>query len=211
MRPPVPSRRRVLSFAACVMPLTGCSSLFVQPAPRLYRLVPQTEAAAPNQRPIHQQLVIVLPISPQSLDTDRIALTRNRTTLDYFAGASWTDRTPVLLQGLLIRAFEDSGRIIGVGRDLSGLTPDYLLETDLREFEARYGEAGSELPTVTVSLVAKLVKMPDHHIIDGIHVNEQASAAHNDLASIVDAFDTAVGKVLAQVVVWTLRVMMRGR
>ena len=155
--------------------------------------------------------MIVLPVSPQSLDTDRIALTRNRTTLDYFADASWTDRTPVLLQGLLIRAFEDSGRIIGVGRDSSGLTPDYLLETDLREFEARYGEAGSQLPTVTVSLVAKLVKMPDRHIIDSIRVAEQASAARNDLASIVDAFDTAVGKVLTQVVVWTLQVMARGR
>jgi cholesterol transport system auxiliary component len=210
MTAPVPSRRRMLSLAACVMPLTGCSLLFAQPASRLYRLAPQTEGV-PNLRPVHQQLVIVLPVSPQSLDTDRIALTRNRTTLDYFADASWTDRTPVLLQGLLIRAFEDSGRIIAVGRDSTGLTPDYLLETELREFEARYGEAGSQPPTVTVSLVAKLVKMPDRHIIDSIRVGEQASAARNDLASIVVAFDTAVGKVLTQVVVWTLQIMARGR
>lgn len=164
-----------------------------------------------NQRLVHQQLVIVLPVSPQSLDTDRIALTRNRTTLDYFAGANWTDRTPLLLQGLLIRAFEDSGRIIGVGRDSSGLTPDYLLETDLREFEARYGETGGQLPTVTVSLVAKLIKMPDRHIIGSIHAADRVPAARNDLASIVDAFDTAVGEVLTQVVVWTLQVMARGR
>jgi cholesterol transport system auxiliary component len=210
MRAPVPSRRRVLSFAVCVMPLAGCSLLFAQPAPQLYRLAPQTEDP-PNQRLVHQQLVIVLPVSPQSLDTDRIALTRNRATLDYFSGASWTDRTPVLLQGLLVRAFEDSGRIIGVGRDSSGLTPDYLLETDLREFEARYGEAGSQLPTVAVSLVVQLVKMPDRHIIGSVRIAEQAPAARNDLASIVDAFDTAVGEVLTQVVVWTLQVMARGR
>jgi cholesterol transport system auxiliary component len=204
-----PSRRRILSFAACLTPLTGCSLLFAQPASQLYRLAPQTEAA-PRQQPIHQQLVIVLPVSPQSLDTDRIALTRDRATLDYFARASWTDRVPVLLQGLLIRAFEDSNSIIGVGRDSSGLSPDYLLETDLREFEARYGEAGSQLPTVTVSWVAKLVKMPNRHIIGSIHVAEQAPAARNDLESIVDAFDTAVSKILFQVVVWTLH-MMRGR
>ena len=207
---PVLSRRRILSSAACLMPLTGCSLLFAQPTPQLYRLAPQTEAA-PNERPVHQQLVIVLPVSPQSLDTDRIALTRNRTTLDYFAAASWTDRSPVLLQGLLIRAFEDSGRIIGVGRDSSGLTPDYLLETDLREFEAHYGEAGNQLPTVTVSLVAKLVKMPDRHIIGSLRVAEQDPAARNDLTSIVDAFDRAIAKVLTHVIDWTLQVMARGR
>jgi cholesterol transport system auxiliary component len=209
MTRPVLTRRRILSSCACLVPLTGCSLLFAQPTPQLYRLAPQT-GAAPNQRPVPQQLVIVLPVSPQSLDTDRIALTRNRTTLDYFAGASWTDRTPVLLQGLLIRAFEDSGRIIGVGRDSSGLSPDYLLETDLREFEARYGEAGNPLlPIVTVTLVAKLVKMPDRHIIGSKHIAEQAPVARNDIASIVDAFDTAIGKVLTQVVDWTLQVMAR--
>ena len=148
MTAPVPSRRRMLSLAACVMPLTGCSLLFAQPASRLYRLAPQTEGV-PNSRPVHQQLVIVLPVSPQSLDTDRIALTRNRDNARLFRGCeSGPIAPPYSLQGLLIRAFEDSGRIIAVGRDLTGLTPDYLLETELREFEARYGEAGSQPPTV---------------------------------------------------------------
>ncbi len=94
---------------------------------------------------------------------------------------------------------------------MSGLTPDYLLETDLREFEARYGETGGQLPTVTVSLVAKLIKMPDRHIIGSIHAADRVPAARNDLASIVDAFDTAVGTVLTQVVLWTLHMMAGGR
>jgi cholesterol transport system auxiliary component len=204
------SRRRILGSASCLMPLTGCSLLFAQPAPQLYRLTPRTDDAL-NARPIHRQLVIVVPVAPQSLDTDRIALTRNRTTLDYFAGAIWTDRAPVLLQGLLIRAFEDSGQIVGVGRDSSGLTPDHLLETELREFEAHYAEMDEQPPTAAVSLVAKLVKMPGRQIIASMHAAEQASAARNDLASIVDAFDTAVGNIIAHVVVWTLQVIGRGR
>jgi cholesterol transport system auxiliary component len=100
---------------------------------------------------------------------------------------------------------------VGVGRDSSGLTPDYLLETELREFEAHYAEADEQPPTAGVSLVAKLVKMPGRQIIGSMHAAEQASAARNDLASIVDAFDTAAGNILAHVVVWTLQVIGRGR
>lgn len=203
-------RRSVLGAASCLMPLAGCSLLFPEPAPQLYRLTPRMNDARMAST-VRKQLVIVVPVAPQSLDTDRIALTRNRTTLAYFADSTWTDRVPVLMQGLLVEAFENSGRIVAVGRNSSALTPDYLLETELREFQARYAEPNEQQPTVVVRMVVKLVKMPDRQIIDSTLAAEQASAARNNVDSIVDAFDTAVGRVLNQIVEWTLRVMARAR
>lgn len=205
-----PSRRRILCLASCVVPLAGCSLLFPPSAPQLYRLTPQTGGTSRGPA-VRAQLVVVAPVAPESLDTERIALTHNRTELDYFAGSSWTDRAPRLLQGLMIDAFENSGRIVAVGRDLSDLNPDYLLETDLRDFQARYMGTGDQPPTIVVRLAAQLVKMPDRKVTGDMLAAREVPAARNDLNSIVEAFDTATGEVIAQIVDWTLRMMVRAR
>ncbi len=92
----------------------------------------------------------------------------------------------------------------------SDLTPDDLLETELRDFEARYTEAGKP-PMVVVRLVAKLVRMPVRHITGTILVTEKSAAAARDLDSIVEAFDTAVGLALTRIVNWTLLNMAHNR
>jgi cholesterol transport system auxiliary component len=209
------SRRGILCAVASVSPLTGCSLLAPQSAPQLYRLTARTDnvqqtPAAPPPR-VHRQLAIAVPEAPQSLDTDRIALTRSRTTLDYFAGSAWTDRAPVLLQGLLVEAFENSGRFVAVGRESIDFAPDYLLATDLRDFEAQYADPNEELPTVAVMMNVKLLKMQDRQIIDSMMAAEHALASRNNLDSVVEAFDIAVGKVLTQIIDWTLRVVVRVR
>ncbi len=203
------SRRGVLGAAACLASLAGCSLLLPTAAPQLYRLTPQT-GDAPKATRVRGQLVVATPVAPESLDTEKIALTRDQTTLDYFAGAAWTDRVPLLLQGLMIDAFEDSGQIIAVGRDSSDLNADYRLETNLRDFQARYTGSGS-LPTIVVRLDSKLVRMPDRRIVDSVLAEKEVQAMRNDLDSIVEAFDKATGEIIAQMVDWTLRIMARTR
>lgn len=200
------SRRRMLGATACLASLAGCSLLFPTAAPQLYRLTPQT-GDAPRTTRVRGQLVVATPVAPESLDTEKIALTRDQTTLDYFAGAAWTDRVPLLLQSLMIGAFEDSGQIVAVGRDSSDINADYRLETDLRDFQARYSGTSGSLPTIVVRLDAKLVKMPDRKIVDSMLAEKEVQAVRNDLNSVVEAFDTATGEVIAQMVGWTLRAM----
>ena len=62
-------------------------------------------------------MTVAEPEAAASLDTPRIALSRTATTMEYFANAAWNDRVPLLVQGLLIQALDNSGRILGVGRD----------------------------------------------------------------------------------------------
>jgi cholesterol transport system auxiliary component len=201
------SRRRML-IVPFVAPVAGCSVLPSPPMPQIYRISPQAEQHA-HSRPLRKRLVIDIPTASESLDTDRIALIRDRTRFDYYANSLWTDRVPLLVQTLLIDAFETDGSIAGVGRDAWTLTPEYLLATEVRRFEAVYAGAADEIPMAVVALALGLVKMPDHRMLGRTLVTDQSRAATNSVDSVVEAFDVVVGKVVLQSVAWTINLMSR--
>ena len=176
------------------------------PAPQIYRIRPLADDA-PSKRLVRKRLVVDIPTASESLDTDRIALIRDRTRFDYYANSLWTDRVPLLLQGLLVEAFENDGSIAEVGRDAQTLTPDYLLETEIREFEARYTDSGQQAPSVVVALDFSLVKMPEHQMIGRTLITKSSSAARNSVDSVVEAFDVTMGKTLVRSIVWTTGIM----
>jgi cholesterol transport system auxiliary component len=205
-------RRQVLMAASCAGPFVGCSVFPSPPAPQIYRLSPQSPTASdpPHRRILRRQLVIDLPTASESLDTDRIALIRGRTKFDYYANSLWTDRVPVLIQTLLVEAFEGDGSIGQVGRDAQDLTPDYILATEVRKFEANYGDGTDQPPTVVIALSLGLIKMPDHRMLARTLVAERSPASSNSVESVVEAFDVAGRKVLLECVSWTIGIMRRG-
>src|SRR5690606_22293343 len=146
---------------------------------------------------------------PASLNTTRIALSRTPITVDYYARAVWTDTAPKLVQTRLIESFENSGKIISVGRDAVGLRSDYILKTELRHFEALYYEG--DAPLASVQINAKLVKMPERVIIADMTAQRKIPAASQSLDDIILAFDDALGKILKRVVEWTLVAPSRPR
>jgi len=204
------SRRRALGAVSCLVPLGGCNLLLPAPAPQLYRLTPQI-ADVPSGARAGSQLVVSTPVAPESLNTERIALTRDRRTLDYFAGAAWTDRAPLMLQGLMIDAFQDSGLVAAVGRDSSDISADYRLETNLRDFQASYTGADQPLPMIVVSMGVQLVRLTDHRVVGHVRTTKEVPAARNSLDNIVEAFDAAVGDVIGEIIRWTLQSMVRAR
>ena len=142
-------------------------------------------------------------MAPSGLNTNRIALAHSQITLDYYAGATWTDSAPQLVQTLLIESFENTGRIVAVGRKSVGLKPDYVLKLELREFQAEYEDPNAP-PTVHVRIISKLVRMPVREIVAS-HVSEQKQLASAiTLDAVVNAFDTALGPVLKDIVQWTM-------
>lgn len=195
-----PSRRLAIIGIGSAA-LAGCAVLSGPPVPQLYVLRPQVPASAGPRAT--WRLAIAAPDAVASLDTARIALTRSPTTMDYFANAAWSDRLPLLLQRHLIQAFDASGRIHSVARDTSGLEADYLLETEIRDFQARY-DAPNGAPQIVVNIQAKLARMPQREIVANLNASEQAAAAANDLDRIVVAFNQASGGAIAQIVGGTL-------
>ena len=195
-------RHFILTSAAAL--LSGCGSIQLIPQPmqpQLYVLRPQV--ATPMGPPVRWRLTVGPPDAAASLDTARIALSRSATTMDYFANAAWNDRLPLIFQRLLIQTFDASNRIVAVDRDTAGSESDYLLQTEIRDFEAHYDSLDGA-PQITVSIQAKLTRMPQREIVSSLSVVQQAQASGNTLDAIVSAFDSSAGAAIAQIAAWTL-------
>jgi ABC-type uncharacterized transport system auxiliary subunit len=113
------------------------------------------------------------------------------------------------MQTLLVEAFENDGSISQVARDAQTLTPDCLLQTEIRRFEAVYGGPGDQLPMAVTALDLSLVRMPDHRMLGRTLITESAPASLNSVDSVIEAFDVAVGKLLRQCVAWTMSTISR--
>jgi cholesterol transport system auxiliary component len=183
-----------LTLGACQLPGGG------EP-PNLYTLTPKNTFASdlPN---VEWQLIVETPIAAAGLNTSRIALQRSPVTLEYYANANWTDVAPLMVQTLLIESFENSGKIVAVSRESTTLRADYVLKTELREFQAEYDAAGP--PRARVRINAKLARMPDRAIIGSHTVERTVRAEGNDLPAIAMAFDEALGGTMRRIVEWSL-------
>lgn len=181
--------------------LAGCAVIpqVNNPVP-LYTLsaVAQFDRTLPK---VDWQLIVGTPVASADLDTTRIALTRSPGVVEYYANGAWADNAPILLQGKLIESFEASKAILSVGRDAVGLRPDYVLQSDLRDFQAEYTDG---MPVAHLRLAAKLVRMPDRRIVANILTEQRVPAEGNSLAQIVRAFDRAASQSFEDVVVRVL-------
>lgn len=181
--------------------LSGCTVIprVNDPIP-LYTLSPVRQFSQSLPK-VDWQLIIGTPVASADLDTRRIALTRSPGVIEYFANGAWADNAPILLQGKLIESFEASKAIVSVGRDAVGLRPDYVLHSDLRDFQAEYGDGA---PVAHLRLAAKLVRMPDRRIVANILTEQRVQAEGSSLPEIVRAFDRAAGDAFEEVVVRVL-------
>lgn len=203
----------LIGLGACTSIIPGAD----RDPPNLYDLSPKSTFAK-NLPRVRWQLVVEPPIAAAGLSSARIALKRHLLRLEYYAQAAWTDTTPTMIQTLIIESFENSGKIVSVGRTSAGLRSDYVLQTSLREFQAEYSNIGltkkamekaenknAAGPTVRVSINAKLVKMPERTIIASRTFEHLAISSTNGMEEIVASFDDALGKALKRIVQWTLR------
>ncbi|HEY4265711.1 MAG TPA: ABC-type transport auxiliary lipoprotein family protein [Micropepsaceae bacterium] len=196
--------RRTMILGAGASLLSGCGSIQLIPQPmqpQLYVLRPAIPAAMGARVP--WRLSVAPADAPASLDTARIALSRSTNTMDYFANAAWNDRVPLIVQRLLIEAFDASNRIVAVDRDSAGTENDYLLQTEIRDFEARYAMPDGA-PEIVISIEAKLTRTTRREIVNSLNVMQRAQAPANNLDSIVSAFNSAAGAAVAQIAAWTL-------
>jgi len=198
---------RLLLPAALVFAATGCQSLIpgaTRDPPRLYELSPKSTFDQTLPR-IRGQLVVETPEAASGLTTSKIAVKQKPTTLDYYARAEWSDLAPRLVQTKLIESFENSGRIVGVGREGAGLRSDYILKSELRHFEAQLYD--SVKPKIRIVVNVKLVKMPDREIVANRSFERTHDADNADIDSLIEAFDEALGGALKRIVEWSIREM----
>jgi cholesterol transport system auxiliary component len=197
------SRRGLLRMLAVPASLAACNGILPQAPPsNLYALSPKT-TFPPDLPRVNWQLVVEEPFAAGGLDTHRIAIMTNPYEIKYYAGARWAERAPRMVQTLLVESFENTGKIVAVGRQSIGLRSDFNLKSELREFQAELKEGGTT-PEIRVALNAKLIGQPRQQIVASANFERRVRAKDGELLSVVAAFDEALGQVLRETVQWTL-------
>jgi cholesterol transport system auxiliary component len=199
------SRRNLLLGAAAGLGtgLTGCGGLIPQAPPsNLYTLSPKTTFHADMPR-VDWQLVVEEPYAAGGLDTHRIVIMTNPYEIKYYADARWAERAPRMVQTLLVESFENTGKIVAVGRQSIGLRSDFNVKSELREFQAELRN-GATIPDVRVGINTKLIAQPNQQIVASASFERRETAANTDMLSVIAAFDRALGHVIREIVQWTL-------
>jgi len=202
----MPTARMSRRWLAGAMTLcsAGCASLLgLAPSPHLYRVTPKSNYPA-NLPHLPTQILIDAPLAPAGLDSPRIALSRSAVSIDYFADSEWTERVPLLVQTALLDSFENSGTIAAIDRESIGLRADFILKSEIRHFEALY-DTPKGAPEVGVAIIARLANPAGRNIVAHASFERRELAAANDIGHVVLAFDEALGAVMADIVIWTVR------
>jgi cholesterol transport system auxiliary component len=193
---------RLAVAASAMLALAGCLSLgdstnVTVHSPRLS--IPAQDAWPTVSWP----LVVVKPLASDALDSTRIAVRPQPGTLQVYKGAIWSDPVPDLLQTQLVRAFEDSGRIVAVGRQASGMRGDFALLLDIRQFEAVYADP-AQAPAATIEVQAKLLANPSSRVLASRTFRVAVPASDAKIPAVMVAFDGAMAQAIGEIVGWTL-------
>lgn len=220
--PLIMGRRTVMLGGAAAL-ASGCSPLqglqTATRAPELYALSPKSTFADDLPR-IDAQIVVDEPTAAAGVNTDRIAVRPHPLKIEYFPGVRWVDRAPLMVQVLLMESYENTGQILSVGQRASGLSGDFTILTDLREFQAETeavaapGAAQPVAPedvrlTVNVRFSMKVVIEPAGLIVGSESFSARIVAASQDMLDVASAFDRALGQCIRDSVDWSMRVIDR--
>ncbi len=193
---------RSLAVAATALALTGCISLFPKADPSgLYRF--GTAAPAATSAPVEKSFgVFKTPtVFTRAAMGDRL-LTFTNGEAAYIAGARWVSPAIVLFDEAAARAFEaESSPARLVTRGETGKAA-MALRLEVRAFETDYVDGPKAAPEVLVEIRAVMTRNGDRALLGDKVFQTRVKASDNRVGAIVQAYDQANSKTLADIITW---------
>jgi cholesterol transport system auxiliary component len=199
---PVRAPVRALVAALALSLLAGCGSLLggaTTPLDAFELRAPQVASARATSR----SLVVEIPGASGALNTDRIMIRPNPLQAQYLPGVRWTDEAPVMLQSVMLRAFEDTDALRFVGRRPLGSLGDLALLSELTDLQAEVAPDGTV--TARVRLTARLIREEDASVLASRTFQATRQVASNETMDVVQGLNAASDAVVGEVVTWVLR------
>jgi cholesterol transport system auxiliary component len=183
--------------------LPGCAVLGGGSTPLdTYELTaPAVPAAGPRRARV--QILISQPTALKALDSQNIVVQPEPGTIEYLAGAQWSDRLPEIVQSKLVEAFDRSGRVGGVGRPGEGLAIDYRIMADIRNF----GISKTGGDHAEVELNVKVLNDRNGVVRSSRTFTASVPVTGTGNDAFASALDQAFDQVSVDIVSWALRVM----
>lgn len=183
---------RLIAPLLTTLILTGCVGEILQSKvdePQIYVLQAGDAGSAGVAYPV--QLSVALPSAAPGLDTQRIAVLRNGNRLDYYYGARWGGTAPQVVQSFLISLLQGQQGYKNVVAESTRLDADYLIDIDLRRFQAEYVN-GKDAPTIHVALWATVSEVKSRKSVATLQASADVAASDNRLGAVVAAFQSAL-------------------
>lgn len=198
--PQLPAGRRSLALALPLLAalLTGCGTKANNDTFDL-SLTSATEGPSVKSR----QILVPEPTAVKMLDSEQVVVRVSPSEVQYLANSRWGDRLPRLVQSKLVEAFENSGRVGGVGKPGQGLAIDYQVVTDIRAFEVM--TTGSRIANVEIS--AKILNDRNGSVRAQSVFKGTSAVRGSENSDFVEALDRAYAKVGGEIVDWALKSM----
>ncbi|MEP7243062.1 MAG: ABC-type transport auxiliary lipoprotein family protein [Gammaproteobacteria bacterium] len=136
------------------------------------------------------------PSADPGLSTELITLVRTDRRMDYFSGSRWAAQLPDIVETLAIDTLRASGAWSAVHESPSPFVSEYVLQIDIRRFEADYTEGG-EAPKVHVVLDCTLARRVGRELVTNFVAEGVAQASENRMGPVVAAFEKAATEALA--------------
>lgn len=178
--------------------LSGCAGLVKAPPPDTYTL--SSAPAASGERSRGRQILITEPTALKALDSEQIVIRPTPSSLQFLADSQWSDRLPKIVQAKLVEAFENSGRVGGVGRPGDGLAIDFNILTAIRAFEIKV-DAGEQ---AVVEISAKIINDRNGVVTASQVFRASTPVTGSDNEAYVRSLDRAFDEVVRELVSWTL-------
>jgi phospholipid/cholesterol/gamma-HCH transport system substrate-binding protein len=168
---------------------------------------PSYELTAPRAfpeaaKPPKGQLVVPEPTALVALETQKILIRLDEGGSLPLENGQWSDTLPKLVQAKIVQSFENASYLRAVARPFEGLSADFQLLIDIREFQL---SPASE-PVAEVEFSAKIVGQ-DGRILDARIFRAAAPAKAADVRQAAAALDAAFGKAATELVVWVAGVI----
>ena len=198
---------RAVLLAIVLPALAGCSALSAlgdatEPL-AAYELRPPFDLPVATGRPRALEVIVELPTTGGALETDRILIRPSPLEAQYLPDVRWSEPAPVMIQTLMLRSLDATRAFQYVGRQPLGAGGDYAIVTELVDFEAQL-DAGGDSARVAVGMIVRIVREDGVRIVASQSFAASEAAASLDDAVLIEAFDVASGRMIAEAVIWIL-------
>ncbi|MDZ7628750.1 MAG: ABC-type transport auxiliary lipoprotein family protein [Parvularculaceae bacterium] len=191
----------------CALALSACVSVLPEAAPPSARFTVSDVQAETTAAPVSWTLGVEEPEATLAYNSAHIALSRAPGRIEYYAGGEWVDRAPRLFGVALVRSFENTSAVRGVGSRLTLPTSTYVLQTDVRKLGVRMSNG---VRAAEVEVFARLTN--GRSVIHASRLfSASTPAAGDNAAAAAAALDAGLSAVQRDIIAWTLEEAERAR
>lgn len=132
------------------------------------------------------------------LESPRIVVVDRPQHQTFYNGVRWNAPAGRMLQNALVDAFERSGMFSLVTTDDSGTRTDWLVETQLRDFQV---DKSGVSPKVVVRLTASLIRANNRQVVMSLPLESSADVSGRNIEGIIDTFNSQMGLITQEMLV----------